>query len=381
MPAPATPNPSSPPPAAWWHGRIIPLAGVTTLGLALAAIGGYIAVLLIQDNRPNPSAPQAATPPTPSSSPAPVNTATGSPSNSATGSPASEPTRAAILQTASTAVVEGRPERAVSMLETAASTWPRDQDIRLQLSQAYLSTKDYTKALAAQQAAIDIGPALAPMHFEAGTIANAAKLPNDAIKHFTAAATIDPSDVRYPLYLGLIQAQLAQDAPASASLAKALRLDPDLAEAYGTLAEIALKTNNTDLARQHIDKALALRPASDVYRFINAKVYKRAGDAKAAANILLALDAAVRFQPAYLQLLAECFGMLQRPADAAAQYAAASDAKPADRDLAAKAAEWYERAGNPSAGVAYRARAERGAIAAPTLTAPASPVAPEGKPR
>ena len=70
-------------------------------------------------------------------------------------------------------------------------------------------------------------------------------------------------------------------------------------------------------------------------------------DIEKAASLILAMDKAERVKPEVMGVLAECYGLMHRPDDAAAMYAEAARARPTDGEAAYQAAVWYERAGNP----------------------------------
>jgi tetratricopeptide (TPR) repeat protein len=78
----------------------------------------------------------------------------------------------------------------------------------------------------------------------------------EAADLFREALTKDPRDAQAYLGLAMVQAQ-DYSGDASASLAKALALDPKLAAAHELAASIALDNDNRDLAASEADKALA----------------------------------------------------------------------------------------------------------------------------
>jgi tetratricopeptide (TPR) repeat protein len=202
------------------------------------------------------------------------------------------------------------------------------------------------------------------LHFEAGTVANKAGLVDRAEEHYSMAQVGDPSEPKYPLYLAMIQLKLGKEDPAMASLVRAVKLDPDLAEAWGTMAELALKNNKLGLAAQHIERARRLQADVVRWRVVEARILKRQGgkgDVEKAAALLTAMDKSERQKPEVMSALAECYGMLRRPGDAAAMYAEAAAAKPTDGDLWYQAAVWSERAGDADKAMQYaRASATRG---------------------
>jgi predicted Zn-dependent protease len=134
---------------------------------------------------------------------------------------------------------------------------------------------------------------------------------------------------------------------ATASLLRATHLNPDLGEAWGTLAEIALRNDQLSIAEQHLEKARKLQPDVVRWRLVEARILNRRGQAEQAAAVLTALRPEQRNEPVVLGVLAESYGLMRRPADAAAIYAQASKAAATPSpELAYQAALWFERAGD-----------------------------------
>jgi tetratricopeptide (TPR) repeat protein len=286
-----------------------------------------------------------------------VNGASGSPGGSAArgqgGVPANGTTQPtlrqaarnqAAMQDARAAFVQGDYAKAAGILQTAVSLDARDQELRLLLAQALTGQKDYSQAYKQLEAAIAIGPPAAELHFDAGTIANKAGLVDRALEHYSMAQTANPREPKYPLYLGMIQIKLGQDDAARASLVRAVTLEPELAEGWGTLGEMELKSNALGLARDHFQKAKSFQPTAARWRLGEARVLKRQGDAEGALAILVALDQTDTATKPVADAIAECCGLLDRPLQAAQAYANAATAHPDDAELHYQAALWFKRA-------------------------------------
>lgn len=275
------------------------------------------------------------------------------------------------LARAGDAFREGDYARAAALIEPLVAADPKAEEPRLLLAQVYCGLKRYPDAHQQMEAVLaQAGPSAPPaLRFDAGTIANQAGAVERAAEHYAAAQTADPREPRYPLYLAMIQIKLGQDGPAMASLVRAVNLAPDLAEGWGTLGELELRTGSLGLALDHLRKARVLQPASARWRLGEAKVLKRQGDPEAAAAIILALEPADRQTRDALAQLGECMGLLGRPRIAAEAYAEAAAARAGSVDEAefhAKAAEWFERAGDADlAGKHARRAAELGREPAP----------------
>lgn len=262
--------------------------------------------------------------------------------------PAKAPSHRAVeaaLDAAQQYVRQGQFGKAEAILRQGVAEHPEDQDLRVALGEALMGQRRYADAYEQYEKALAIGPREAEIEFTAGTLAYQAGMPERSVEHYSMAQTADPSEPRYPLYLGQVQARLGQYESAKASLLRAAMLDDTNAFAWGTLADLALRENNIGIALQHIAKARHLQPNEAAWRLIEARAMKRKGEPEQALAVLLSMDPVKVREPATARLIAECYGMLGRAADAAAILADASDALPADGGLALEAAAAAERAG------------------------------------
>ncbi|MCC6660942.1 MAG: tetratricopeptide repeat protein [Phycisphaerales bacterium] len=252
---------------------------------------------------------------------------------------------------------ENEAGKAEAVLREAVGEYPDDQDLRIALGEALMQLRSFPEAYQQYVAALAIGPRTPGVEFIAGTLASATGQPERAVEHYSAAQAGDPKNATYPLYLAQVQLKLNQPEPAKANLMLVTRLDPDSAIAWGTLAETALRENNVHIALQHIAKARALQPDTAAWRIIEARALKRKGDVEQALLVLGGLSPGEKKEPATLSLLAECYGLLDRPADAAGVFADASDAKPGDPNLAYEAATWFARADQNDKAAVFALRA------------------------
>lgn len=258
----------------------------------------------------------------------------------------------------------GKFAEASTILSKLAKQAPTDRAVRLAYAQALLGQKRYEEALPQFDAAIALSssaansttattpqtrdPVLAQLHFEAGTCANAAGQIDKAREHYQTAQALDPSEPRYPVFLAMIQIRAGDDVAAMASLVRSIKLNPDLAEAWGTMAELELKSNRLALAQQHLEKAVKLQPEVSRWRIVEARILNRQGDPERAATILQALPPGELAAKSVMGLLAESFGMMKKPGDAAMMYERAYAQTPNEPELAYLAATWYQRAGQPA---------------------------------
>lgn len=319
MPAPSAPHPASP--RARAHAGVMALAALVLLALLVGAI-----VWIVRTAGPAPGPARAG--------------------SAAAPGPDAAGTIAQASESASKYLNEGKPAEAGMILDRAIQKFPADQELRLKYAQALQAQQRWREAYDQFVAALRIGPELPQIHFDAGAVANMAQLTERAEHHFSMAQVKDAGEPRYPLYLAMMQIKLGKDTEAMASLLRVVRLRPDIAEAWGTMAELNLRANNLSLALQHAAEARRLQPAVLRWRIVEARATARSGQPEQALTLLAALEPAQRSEPAALSLAAECYGLLKRPADAAAMYQSAAAAQPRNPELAFQAALWHQRAGN-----------------------------------
>lgn len=263
------------------------------------------------------------------------------------------------LESAAAYSQQGRFGEASAILSKLVEQSPDNQAVRFSYAQSLVGEKKFAAAYAQYEAAFaletaggsgisgpTVTPAQARTHFEAGTCANQAGLAVQAAEHYHLAQVGDPTEARYPLYLAMIQIKLGDDDAATASLVRAANLNPELAEAWGTLAELALKKNAINLAAQHLANAERMQPDVARWRHVRARILNRQGEPEKAATLLLALPPAARRERDIMTTLAQTYGLLKRPGDAARLYADAAKDTPDDAELYFQAATWFERAGD-----------------------------------
>jgi len=273
------------------------------------------------------------------------------------------------LDAARKSLLAGEPAAAKALLTKLVERYPRDQDARTLYAESLLELGEPERALDQYEQAIAIGPDFPELRFAAGSAANIAGHPQTAEIHYHRAQALDPSNSQYPLYLGTVQRNLGRTVEAQASLLRAVKLSPDLANAWGQLADIALQENKLSLASQHVGRARDLEPGSEHWRLIEARILRRQNKPENAARLLMAIDSDRRLSnPMILREIALCFGMLSRPDDAAELFADAVELRPDDPALLYEAALWHDRAQRPDRAFGFARRAaELGSDEAQTL--------------
>jgi len=271
--------------------------------------------------------------------------------------PASTAKLDAILNAAESCRRTGENGKAEAILKQAIVEHPSEQRLYILYAEVLSADARLDEAYSNYEKALAIGPREGEVEFAAGTLANMRGRFDRAIEHYSAAQTANPSDYRVPLFLGQVQLKMERIDEAKKSLLLSAKLKPDIPVTWGTLADIALRENKPSIALTHIAKAREIDPQATMWRVIEARAHKREGNPEKALTLLIGLDVNQRREPGVLPLMAECFGMLGKPAEAAAIYTQAADQDQARGELAYEAALWLERAGEKEKAGPYARRA------------------------
>jgi tetratricopeptide (TPR) repeat protein len=285
------------------------------------------------------------------------NPATAGNSPAAGTQPVSAEAADAVLNAAQDYINKGDHAKAEAVLKGAIAEHPEEQSFYVLHAELLSINGRFAEAYSNYEKALAIGPRTAAIELAAGVVATKLDRSDRAVEHFMAAQTANPTEYRAPLYLAAVQVKLREIDEAKKNYLLAAKLNPELATAWGALAELALQENRTELALQHIARARELQPQVTAWRLIEARALKRTGKAEQALQLLIHLNEAERRTTPIMQLIAECYGMLSRPMDAARMYAAASDDAPGNGQWAYEAALWFERAQSPQEGLPYARRA------------------------
>jgi tetratricopeptide (TPR) repeat protein len=286
----------------------------------------------------------------PEATPQQAEAAPGSPSAQGAGESQLTPEQKAelrlTLEQASQELNQGQYALAQRRLEDAATRFPRRQQVQTLLHEAHVGQQQWQPAYAAIQEAINIGPASAPMHDAAGVVANKAGFVEEAVQHYALAMSIDAANPKYPLYRAQLLLKLGEDDQARRFLMQTVNLDEAQDFAWGTLAQLALRENEPDLALQYITRAREIEPTRSHWIIEECKALRRKNEAERAAMLITGLPQDVRDQPGILEDLATSYAMLGQPGDAATAWQERSDRLPNDWYAAWQAAVWFERAGD-----------------------------------
>ena len=250
-----------------------------------------------------------------------------------------------LITSASVHAARGDTAAAEAIYRSAIEQYPEDKDLRTGYSELLAGLGRFDEAYRQiEQVVRTTGKGDAELLFRAGQLAASVGDHDAALEHFMQAQSADPANPVYPLVVGNEQMRRGELDAANASFVRATVLAPDLVHAWGALAKLELRQNRPGLALQHAERAVELQPDEPAWRLYQARAMKRQGDPEGALLVLTALDPGVQAQPEYLQTIGECLGLLGRPGDAAARYAAAAKGSD-DAELAFQAGLWYQRAG------------------------------------
>lgn len=247
--------------------------------------------------------------------------------------------------------------QATTVLEHAARQYPGDQELHLALGDLYMLQKMYEDAYGQYVAGIEIGPSTATAEFTAGTLANMLDRLELSQAHYAAAMRLDPKNPDTPIYLAAIQIKMNRLTDAKKNLAVAGLMAPERSRIYAMRSEIAMRENNLVIALEQIHKAIDINPREIAWLLQEARVLKRSGKAEEAINLLASLTDQELEQPEAAYILADCYGMLGRPGDAASRLMDLAEKKPQDARLAFDIALWLERADERSVAIEWANKA------------------------
>lgn len=273
------------------------------------------------------------------------------------------PTRGAgsidvILNAAESHRRQGDFAAAETILKAALAEHPDEQTLNSLYAEVLLGLKRPAEAYSAYEKALAIGPRTPALEFAAGTCASMSGKLERALEHYSAAQAGNPTDWQAPLFLAQVQIKLDQVEDAKKNLLLAGRLKPDAGIVWGTLAELALRENKLSLAEQHIARARELEPQVTLWKVIQARALKRDNKPEEALLLLVGLDVQDLRGPGVLGLMGECYGLLNRPGDAALLYTRVADSDPTRGDIALDAALWLEKVGDRARALEYARRAQ-----------------------
>jgi len=232
--------------------------------------------------------------------------------------------------------------------------YPADPVGHKLLGQIRVAQRQYRPALEAFERSLELDPEQPEVHFVAAVMAERLDQLDQAVEHMETAVRQRPGEPKYPMYLASTCLKTGQLEDARMAALQTLKLDPERPEAYATLAEVAARLGQVEMAVDHIEDALArVEPGTSdhvVYTLRWVQLLRRQGTAgrEEALNVLHSLPDPL--QESRREIVAEkalTYLSLNRPADAGEAWAAWVQSHPMDADAAARAGLAFHRAGMP----------------------------------
>lgn len=251
----------------------------------------------------------------------------------------------AVLESARVYSRDQQFDRAEAVLRAGVVEYPGDHDLREALGGVLLAQGKHEEALAQYERIIADGSPSATVAFTAGSIAAVLGRAEQAAGFHERAQAIDPGNPDYPIHLARAQIELGRLDDAKVNLTRSAVLDEGRGLVWGMLAELALRENRLEVAGSHIARARSLEPDVAAWLVVESRILKRRGEPERALLLLERIGESERWTEPVLQTMAECLGMLGRPADALALYEVAVETRPGEPAFRLEAALWAERLG------------------------------------
>lgn len=253
--------------------------------------------------------------------------------------------------------------RAAAVLREAVRTHPEEPELRMMYGNV-LRVRDQLDDAYEQYAQ---AARLSGDHehaFMAGLAANMTGQTERALEHFQTARADQPSSARYAFHVGLMEHRLGERSAARASFSIARELEPEMAEAWGMLAQLALDEGSPKMALHYIERARKLQPDADGWRIVEARGYAAERDYDRALRLIDTVDRNTILADRGLLSRVKGWAAAAGEAGFAADlFAEASDHDPEDGDLALEAADLLERVGETDRAKRYAERAVARGIA------------------
>jgi len=215
---------------------------------------------------------------------------------------------------------QGRPAEAIALMGPLEPQHPGDLDLAWALGQALVQAGRLADALPAiEKVAAARGSAEAWLL--AGNVAFQLDAFERAKEDAEAAARVNPRLPGLYTLQGRVLQSLNDNPGAIAVLRKAVAADEKDFDAQVTLGAVLNAERDVAGAREHVERALRLRPSSSLARFEMARIERAEGKLEAAVKDMETVE---RADPNWLQLhveLAALYYRVQRPDDGARERA------------------------------------------------------------
>ena len=218
---------------------------------------------------------------------------------------------------------QGHADRAIALLGPLQPLHPDDLDLAWALGQALIQSGRLADGLPGIEKVAE-GRGSAEAWLLAGNTAYQLNLFELAQKDAQAAARINPRLPGLYTLQGRVLQALNDNQGAIEVLRKAVAADAGDFDAQVTLGAVLNAERDVPGAREHVERALRLRPESPLARFEMARIERAEGKLDAAVKDMETVE---RADPAWLQLhveLAALYYRVQRPDDGARERAIVS---------------------------------------------------------
>jgi tetratricopeptide (TPR) repeat protein len=220
------------------------------------------------------------------------------------------------------------------------------------LAQIHVKRFEKQEAYHQLKLALDLDPNQAQVHALAGSVAEQMRDYDLAYRHYDQAASLEPANARFKLFLANTLIDRQQFDKARAMALEVLKTDANEHRAHAILARLFEFQGKPDQALEQIAKALTLTPAGEAdrntlitYTLTQAKLLRRLNRPQDAILAIQALRPRERINDLVLSDLATSYAMMNDPASAAKLYEDLALLSPRDWRYPAEAAAWRLKAG------------------------------------
>ena len=203
----------------------------------------------------------------------------------------------------------GQKEKAVAEFQSLLASRPKDSSVKNHLVETLLDLNRVPEARKLNQEILSANRADPQGLLSDGRILLADGRLQEALAQIEKAVKAEPKSARNQYFLGLAQRSAGLPAPAKASFALALQLDPRMTDAAVNLAQLEVRSGEYDDALRLADGALKINPNLPFAYLAREEAWEAKGDARQAeATLLAALD----HDPVSLPVLARLLRFYQR---------------------------------------------------------------------
>lgn len=172
---------------------------------------------------------------------------------------------------------QGRPNEARTFLEDHLHFFPNASELHALLGQICEQTGDHPGAIRHLENALKLEPHLLDALFTLGVAHQMSGNNLRAIEIFDRVIEAAPALPHAHRYRGLALQELGREPEAKGDFEQALALDPDYAEAMGSLAHLLIKHYHFDAAERLLLRALELKPEMNDVQNSLARLYQLEG--------------------------------------------------------------------------------------------------------